>query len=243
VSIKLFKSRLGLMIGIGAIFFGFSIMFQIVQQVVQAVSATLDPVMGPILIFFVVVVGWFLGMYLSLGTISAILAVARNDVSPLGKMIISPIPVLKFFVGILLIGLVCLPIIALCLIPFAFMAREEATLIAMITGFVIYFGCFAVLMTLLWSWPILLADNHPGIIAPMRTSLKIAQANLGTSILILLVNIFLPMVGLLLCCVGSLATHPFKITVCCVAYLMMTGQWASIQNAYESYAPYPSNNP
>jgi hypothetical protein len=239
-SIKLFKSRLGLMIGIGAIVFGLSIVLQVVQQVVQAVAGAMDPVAGLILVILVTIFGVLAGMYVSLGTISAILAVARDEVSPLGKLIISPIPVLKFMAGILLIGL---PILALCFIPFLILPMDSAKLVALIISVVSCLIFVFVLIPVFWAWPILLADHHPGIIAPMRTSLQITRANPLTSILIFLVNMIVPMVGLLMCCVGSLATHPFKITVCCVAYLMMTGQWASIQNAYQSYAPYPNNTP
>jgi hypothetical protein len=240
---ELFGRRIGEMLAIGAIVLGGSFFLSFAQNIVGAIVQAIDPVIGGILSMILSVVGMFAGYYLSLGTINAVLAIARNDVSPIGKMIISPVLVLKLMAGLFLLALPCLPILAIGLLPLAVIQGDEGAMISIVLVGVIGFALFSVLLACLWPWPILLVDNHPGIISPIRNSLKISMANKGMSLIILVSFMVLPLVGCMLLCVGSIVTQPLKVTLSCVAYLMITGQWESIRNAGRNYVPYAGHQP
>ncbi|WP_146454344.1 hypothetical protein [Rubripirellula tenax] len=244
----IFKERWGTLVGGYAIVFAISIAAAFGPNIVglvagmggnKEVAAALS---GLSSIFFNL-----LSSYFTLGFCGVALAVARNENSPLSKLL-PPINVFgRFLGGLFLLILACGGVVALvggivALIVTA--GGGEGVAIGMIVlAVVVLLPMMFVMYWLLWSWAYVLVDQKGDTIGALKASFGITLQNKLTSVLLLVITMIASFAGLLACYIGLLVATPFWMLMLAVGYLMITGQPISDPRmiATQSFGPRPQS--
>ena len=182
-------------------------------------------ILGMLLLFPVLLL---LSAYIMVGWSRVMLAVVRDEPSPLSQMMPPLRLVGRFLIGglIILAGFVAL-MVFVGLFGWAAQAMgggEVAFLVVNLLGTVLgTAGGFAI-QFLMWPWIYVVCDDRVGSIDSLRVGFAIAMQNKVTTLLLVLCSIVLSIIGTLLCYVGQLVTIPATMLLFAVGYLLISNQ-------------------
>ncbi|MEO8498367.1 MAG: hypothetical protein ABI614_25170, partial [Planctomycetota bacterium] len=201
---EVWKSNLGLLVGITVVVFGISFGLSGVQNVVQLVfqqqgEEALAGVFGVTIWILNIVVQQFLGI----GQAHIALKLLRRQRAEFGEL---------FGGGSLFPRLLGAGILAILAMMFGFAA-------CIIPGFL--------LMIFFWPFYWLIVDRKARAIESFGMARPIAKANVGTAIVLYFATAGIMLAGFLALCVGVLFAAPLVSLIWGTAYLMMSGQLAT----------------
>lgn len=169
-----------------------------------------------------------LGAYLTVGMSRVMLAVSRDEPSPLAEMMPPMVLVARLLLGgLVLFLLFMLVMVVLGMISMwaQMMGGNDmaiaaistlGTILGSISGFVIQF--------FIWPWFYVVSDGKSTALAALRHSFGIAMHNKITSFLLVLISSVLSIAGTLTCYIGQLVTFPLSMLMFAVGYLLITNQ-------------------
>jgi hypothetical protein len=226
---RIFKSRMGITIGVVAGVYGILFFYQLgVGTVVQGVLSQ-APVAAVILVQLVFVVfGWFLQLWLPIGLLMATLGVAREREIEFTEIFRGARFFWRFLGSSLLVGLVAFAVLALCAIP-AVIAGVATWDPNNPTVTIIAAGIFGLIAFLAYLWVILrlsqyayvLVDQDCGAIEAINQSYEMTRGHVVDLFLIYLVAGLVAISGVLACVVGLIFTYPLSMLVYACAYHLL----------------------
>jgi len=240
---EILKVRWGVLLLAGvittALSFGLQFFGNVLPAVMQAAMGEVGAIIGTVVSF---VVSFGASLLINLGMINFSFAVARNKPTPLGDLV-PPMGALgKLLVGMLAIFLAVVVVGGVIggVVFGISQINEAAAAVLGIVAVVIAVVIYLIGIWLLWSWPAVCIDGRTDAIGAMRTAMMITSENRLTSFVLLLIAMGLGVLGVLMCCIGTLVTTPFTALLFGVAYLMITGQAVSDPRdavAYPTFSP------
>lgn len=198
---EVWKSNLGLLVGITVVVFGVNTGFSAVQGVVEAVFQQQgEEAVGAAIGGVISIVSFVVQTFLGIGQAQIALKLLRRQRAEFGEL----------FGG----GPLFFPVLGASMLAG----------IALIAGFI---ACIIPgILLLLYFWPFywLLVDRKATVIESFGVALSLAKMNVGTSFVLWLASFGIMLVGFLAFCVGILFAAPLVSLIWGTAYLMMAGQ-------------------
>lgn len=225
----MFKARWQSLVGAFALVFGISIAMMIASAVIGAIAQqTLDRTTSSIVSGMLNVVTTPISVWLYLGLVCNALAVARDEPSPLGRLMPPMLSFYRFLGGGVLLTLALGGVLAV-------VGGIVAVLLAIGAGDQLAFGLILLVVLvsvpvmmaaywMLWSWPMAVADGRATWLDSFRVAYQISMQNKMTSFLLIILTALLGIAGLMACYVGQIFTTPLATLMLATAYLMMTTQ-------------------
>lgn len=225
----IFKERWGAIVGIFVLTTIASIGVFVFSAIVNAAATKFigEPVAGIINVAtsFVTIP---LSIWLYLGLTRVVLAVARDQPSPMNDVFAPAIIFFRFFGGGILATLAIGGVMAIIIAigaGLAFLIGPEAMMFGVLgLGLLIVLPLLIASYWLLWSWPFVVADGQTNWLDAFRVAQKITMQNKLTSLLLLVLTAALGLGGVLACYVGQIVTTPLTTLMMAVGYLMITTQ-------------------
>ncbi len=200
---EVWKSNLGLLVGVTCVVFGLNFAFgaisATVERVLEVQDGDLAGLGGP-LGFVISMVGNVIAVFLGIGQAHIVLKLLRGQPAAFGDLFGGGRLFPRVLGACILAGLAMFAGALACVLP------------------------AIILAVIFWPFYWLLVDDKAGVVECFGLAAPIGQANVGTTILIWLASLGIMIVGVLAACVGVLAAYPLTSLVWGTAYLMMSGQ-------------------
>jgi uncharacterized membrane protein len=111
--------------------------------------------------------------------------------------------------------------------------------LALLLGLLLLIAPGIVVIVIWWSSLSFVVDRKSGVLESFSLAAKISQNNWGTTLILVLMSISIPILGCMVLCIGFLFALPLVSLLWTVAYLMMSGQIP--QNS--AYGPIAAEQP
>ena len=200
---EVWKSNLGILVGITAITFGINIMFGVVQGATEEVIRQQgEHVMAASVGGVINLLSSMTQIFLGIGQAQIALKLLRRQTAEINDLFGGGPLFLRVLGASILGGLV------------------------VILGFVALIVPGFLLILFFWPFYYLIVDRKSRAIESFGMAFPIAKANVGTSIVLSLATIGIMLVGFLALCIGILFAAPLVSLIWGTAFLMMSGQLA-----------------
>ncbi len=198
---EVWKTNLGILVGVFLTMMVINMGFSIVQGIVQAVfqqqgEEEIAIVVGSLLNFS----GTLVQIFLGIGQAQIILKLLRGQPAAFGELFGGGSLYLRVLGASILAGIAMIPALLACVIP------------------------GIILALIFWPFYWLIVDGKTKAIESFSVAAAIGKANLATTFVIWLAGIGIVIVGLLAMCVGALFAVPLVSVMWGAGYLMMSGQ-------------------
>ncbi len=198
---EVWKSNLGILVGITVIVFVVNFGFGAMQGAVNAVFEQQgSPEVGAAIGFVISIIGNLIQIFLGIGQAQIILKLLRGQPADFGDLFGGGPFFLSVFGASILAGLALFAGAIACIVP--------------------------AILLMLFFWPFywLIVDRKAGAIESFGMAYPFAKLNAGTTFVIWLASIGIMLVGFMALCVGVIFAAPLVSVMWGTAYLMMSGQ-------------------
>ncbi|HUG69210.1 MAG TPA: hypothetical protein VMM76_15775 [Pirellulaceae bacterium] len=198
---EVWKSNLGILVGITVVVIAVNFGFGAVQGVINAIFEQQgNAEVGAIFSFVISIFSNLVQIYLGIGQAQIVLKLLRGQNAEFGEL----------FGG----GPLFLPVFGA-----AFLAG-----LALIVGMIACIVPGILLMLFFWPFYWLVVDRKAAAIESFGMALPFGQANVGTTFVLWLASVGIMLAGFLALCVGVVFAAPLVSLLWGTAYLMMSGQ-------------------
>lgn len=206
---EVWKSNLGLLVGITVVVFAINIGMSFVQGVVQGVlEANGDQNTALIVAIAISFISNVIQIFLGIGQVQIVLKLLRGQSANFGELFGGGPLFLRTLGASILFG------------------------IAMMLGFLLLIIPGILMIIFFWPFYYLIVDGKAKAIESFTMARPIAQQNVGTSIVLWLASLGIGIVGFIALCIGLLFATPLISTMWGTAYLMMSGQISTKPQRY-----------
>ena len=222
-----YHRNVGLMVSMTIVFFVVTIAFAIAQDRLEPDGDDRIPVQQALTAACVRLLSGITSMVMTLGVIRITLAVLRGQPTSLGRLFLFR-GTLRMFLASLIIGTAVGVLGLAFIIPMSAAAAGNRIMvgIAFVAAVTVPLLILRLLLSF-WAFPYFIVDRNMGVIEALQMSHQHMRRNTGGALLLALICGLYLFVGVITLGIGLLVAYPMVQLMATIAYLMITGQYAT----------------